>query len=229
MASNPWPEAEVRVLQDLHAKGLTAREICHVLPKTISAVNSKRNRIGLFTYPFRTPLSISAVQEGVCEAFGLSLDDMLGKRRLRSVARPRQIAMYLSRRLTCASYTIIAKVFRRDHTTILHGVRTIESLIEADATLRATVEALEISIEAEPIHSSIQAGTCVPPIAECPMEQSKIDWRARQREERRSKSSIMRMGIKSPKVCDEDRVHRDPCVKCGIRADIGCVHTRVAA
>ena len=68
----------------------------------------------------------------MAEYFNVKMGDMLSARRARSVARPRQIAMYLSKHLTSRSLPEIGGVTGRDHTTVIHAVRKIEQLREQD-------------------------------------------------------------------------------------------------
>ena len=69
---------------------------------------------------------------------------MFSARRARQIARPRQIAMFLAKNLTSLSYPEIGRRFgNRDHTTIMHAVRKIEELMEADAGLADDVSFLK--------------------------------------------------------------------------------------
>lgn len=69
------------------------------------------------------------IQRTVAEYYKIKLSDLLSKRRSRSVARPRQIAMYLTKQLTTKSLPEIGEAFGgRDHTTVLHACRTIKAL-----------------------------------------------------------------------------------------------------
>jgi hypothetical protein len=73
---------------------------------------------------------IADIQEFVARQFGLQPHDMVSDVRAREVARPRQLAMYLTKRLTPASLHVIGRAFGgRDHTTVAYAVRTIESLM----------------------------------------------------------------------------------------------------
>ncbi len=69
------------------------------------------------------------IQRTVAEYYKIKLSDLLSKRRSRSVARPRQVAMYLTKQLTTKSLPEIGEAFGgRDHTTVLHACRTIKAL-----------------------------------------------------------------------------------------------------
>ncbi|MGB0134712.1 chromosomal replication initiator protein DnaA [Dokdonella sp.] len=81
-------------------------------------------------------ISISNIQKVVAEYFQLRMADLLSKRRSRSVARPRQMAMALAKELTEHSLPEIGDAFGgRDHTTVLHACRTIKNLRETDGKL----------------------------------------------------------------------------------------------
>lgn len=81
-------------------------------------------------------ITIDEIQRKVAEHYNLRLTDMHSSRRARNVARPRQIAMYLAKQLTARSLPEIGRKFGgRDHTTVMHAVRKVEELIEADAQI----------------------------------------------------------------------------------------------
>ena len=78
-------------------------------------------------------VSIENIQKTVADYFKIRVGDLLSKKRSRSIARPRQIAMALAKELTNHSLPEIGDAFGgRDHTTVLHGCRRIESLRETD-------------------------------------------------------------------------------------------------
>jgi len=88
-------------------------------------------------------ITVDEIQKTVAEHFTLKQADLLSERRTRSVARPRQIAMYLCKQHTTRSYPDIGRRFGgRDHTTVLHGVRKIEELMAQDDQIARDVEAL---------------------------------------------------------------------------------------
>jgi chromosomal replication initiator protein len=81
-------------------------------------------------------LSIEEIQKSVAEYYGIKHVDMVSSRRMQSIARPRQIAMYLAKNLTTRSLSEIGRKFGgKDHTTIIHAVRRIESLSASDTEL----------------------------------------------------------------------------------------------
>ena len=78
-------------------------------------------------------VSIENIQKTVAQYFKIRVADLLSKRRSRSIARPRQMAMALAKELTNHSLPEIGDAFGgRDHTTVLHGCRRIAELREAD-------------------------------------------------------------------------------------------------
>jgi chromosomal replication initiator protein len=88
-------------------------------------------------------LSIEEIQRKVAEHYNIRLSDMIGPKRLRNIARPRQVAMYLSKQLTPRSLPEIGRRFGgRDHTTIMHGVRKIEELMTIDSQLADDLQLL---------------------------------------------------------------------------------------
>ena len=81
-------------------------------------------------------ISIANIQKAVADYYGLQLREMLGKKRTRSLARPRQMAMALAKELTEHSLPEIGVAFDgRDHTTVLHACRQIRHLMETDGKL----------------------------------------------------------------------------------------------
>jgi chromosomal replication initiator protein len=87
---------------------------------------------------------IEEIQRIVARHYNVSRSDLLSSRRTANVVRPRQIAMYLAKTLTLRSLPEIGRRFGgRDHTTVLHAVRKIESLIGMDNGLAAEIEVLK--------------------------------------------------------------------------------------
>lgn len=88
-------------------------------------------------------ITVPSIQKIVAEYFNVRLQDLLSKRRVRSLARPRQMAMALSKELTEHSLPEIGEAFGgRDHTTVLHACRTIKKHCEADPRMRQDWEQL---------------------------------------------------------------------------------------
>ena len=88
-------------------------------------------------------VTVDDIQKATADHFGLKQVDLISERRTRSVARPRQAAMWLAKKLTTRSLPDIGRRFGgRDHTTVLHAVRRIEALRQGDPQLARDLEAL---------------------------------------------------------------------------------------
>ncbi len=93
-------------------------------------------------------LTMEEIQKRVAEHFKIRVSDMSSARRSRAVARPRQVAMYLSKQLTSRSLPEIGRAFGgRDHTTVIHAVRKIEELVKLDTAFAEDVELLTRMLE----------------------------------------------------------------------------------
>ncbi len=93
-------------------------------------------------------VTVEDIQRKVSEHYNIRLSELLGPTRQRIIARPRQVAMYLSKRLTTRSLPDIGRRFgKRDHTTIMHGVKRIQELIETDSQLAEDVTMLLRALE----------------------------------------------------------------------------------
>jgi chromosomal replication initiator protein len=96
----------------------------------------------------RRTITIESIQKKVAEHFDIRIADMTSRRRPQNVAFPRQVAMYLSRTLTSRSLADIGESFGgRDHGTVLHACRLIETRSSKDQQLRQTVSYLEQSLQ----------------------------------------------------------------------------------
>ncbi len=94
-------------------------------------------------------LSIEDIQRKVAEHYNIKLADLVGQKRVRTIARPRQVAMYLAKQMTTRSLPEIGRRFGgRDHTTIMHGVRKIEELCAEDHGMAEDVQLLRRALEA---------------------------------------------------------------------------------
>jgi chromosomal replication initiator protein len=93
-------------------------------------------------------VTIEEIQKRVAAHFNIRISDMHSARRARSVARPRQVAMYLAKQLTSRSLPEIGRKFGgRDHTTVMHAVRKVDELKEHDSTFAEDVELLRRMLE----------------------------------------------------------------------------------
>ena len=88
-------------------------------------------------------ITIDEIQKKVVEHYNIKLSDMHSPRRSRSVARPRQVAMYLAKSITTRSLPEIGRKFGgRDHTTVIHAIKTIEEIMVNDPNLAEDIELL---------------------------------------------------------------------------------------
>ncbi|MGR3541590.1 MAG: chromosomal replication initiator protein DnaA [Hasllibacter sp.] len=94
-------------------------------------------------------VSLEEIQRRVADHYSIRISDLVGPKRVRTIARPRQVAMFLAKTLTHRSLPEIGRSFGgRDHTTIMHGVRRIEELCQIDARIAEDVEHLRRLLEA---------------------------------------------------------------------------------
>lgn len=88
-------------------------------------------------------ITIEDIQKRVADRYNIRVSDMSSSRRIRSVARPRQIAMYLSKQLTPRSLSEIGRKFGgKDHTTVMHAVKKVEELIKMDSEFADDIKLL---------------------------------------------------------------------------------------
>ena len=93
-------------------------------------------------------VTVEEIQRKVAEHYNIRMSDMVGPKRQRSIARPRQVAMWLAKRLTTRSLPDIGRRFGgRDHTTVMHGVRKIEELRASDPQIAEDLELLRRALE----------------------------------------------------------------------------------
>lgn len=89
-------------------------------------------------------VTLEEIQKKVANYYNLRSGDMHSAKRTKAIARPRQVAMYLGKKLTSRSFPEIGKSFGgRDHTTVMHAVKTIEKLLKTDPTLQEDIPLLE--------------------------------------------------------------------------------------
>lgn len=84
-------------------------------------------------------ITFDTIQRTVAEHFDIRFSDMTSKRRPREIAVPRQVAMYLCRRMTSSSFPDIANSFNKTHATILHAYKTIDTRMDVDSELKQAV------------------------------------------------------------------------------------------
>ncbi|MEO8748129.1 MAG: chromosomal replication initiator protein DnaA [Rhodanobacter sp.] len=165
------PDFETRaaiLLAKAHEKGVAVDEsVAMLLAKRIrsnvrdleGALNTLAARANFYGKPITTEfaeetlrdllathaqaITIANIQKTTAEYFNVRLQDLLSKRRVRSLARPRQIAMTLAKELTEHSLPEIGEAFGgRDHTTVMHACKTIRKFVESDLRMRQDWEQL---------------------------------------------------------------------------------------
>jgi chromosomal replication initiator protein len=94
----------------------------------------------LYPASIRERYSVAAIQRATCEAFDISLDELVSRSRASRLARPRQLAMFLSRDLTDTTLPAIGRQFGgRDHTTVIHACREVARRLQADPATRSAI------------------------------------------------------------------------------------------
>jgi chromosomal replication initiator protein len=150
-----------------------ATEIAHHIDTNIRELEGAITRLQIFSSTKRCPIDLDLTREALGEEFasavvsagaGISIDsiisevsgfyhikrtDLLGKRRHKSIAHPRQIGMYLARQQTKHSLEEVGAHFGgRDHTTVMHAVRTISRKCKEDQELLSQIRAIESRLRA---------------------------------------------------------------------------------
>ena len=89
-------------------------------------------------------ITVDRIQNTVSSFFNISITDMLSQRRSRPLARPRQVAMYLAKKMTSRSLPEIGRRFaNRDHTTVIHAVKTITKISEKDEEMKKNIDQIK--------------------------------------------------------------------------------------
>ena len=89
-------------------------------------------------------ITVDKIQNVVSNYFNIALSEMLSQRRSRPLARPRQVAMYLAKKMTTRSLPEIGRRFaNRDHTTVIHAVKTITRLSEQDDEMKKNINQIK--------------------------------------------------------------------------------------
>ena len=95
------------------------------------------------------PVSFEDIARVVCDHFSLRPADLRSKRRTKNIAGPRQVSMYLCRRLMHASFPQIGELFGRDHSTVIHATTVTERRIKDNTAYQAVIEQLERAARGE--------------------------------------------------------------------------------
>ena len=126
---------------------LTRLEAVSVLTRNVITVDFARQVLQNLLKEKDREISIETVQRAVCKYFGIRVADLTSKRRTNLITFPRQVAMFLCRKLTGASYPMIGMRFGgKDHTTVLYACSAIEKRLKKDEELRAIIDRIERTI-----------------------------------------------------------------------------------
>lgn len=153
-SSLPVPENVIEFL----AKNITAsvRELEGALKRLTAHAELMGTPINLDTarevlkdilHVYERKFSVYEIQQATASYYGIKLSDLKSTRRERKIARPRQLAMYLAKEMTSLSLLDIATQFERDHTTIIHAIRTMEDLLVRDSQLSADKESIIMRVK----------------------------------------------------------------------------------
>jgi len=96
---------------------------------------------------YEREITVESIQKSICDHYNLKIGDLKAQRRTQNIAFPRQVAMYLCRKHTQASFPGIGDKFGgRDHSTVIHALKTIERRIKEDPNMQATIATIERSL-----------------------------------------------------------------------------------
>ena len=138
----------VRVLEGAMTRVLAVASLLSE-PLSMPLVRRALGEAGAEAGATAEPPTLTAIQEAVCAVGGLTTHELLSPRRSARVVRSRQLAMYLARELTPLSLTEIARGFDRDHTTVLHAVRSISARIEPGSETAETIHKVRSALGRE--------------------------------------------------------------------------------
>ncbi len=130
-------------VRDLEAALTKLIAYSNLLGKRITLSIAKEQLRDVFSSPKQNNINSEIIQRVVADYFGLSPNDLRGKKRTKAIALPRQIAMYITREITELSTTEVGYEFGgRDHTTVMHAYQRVESRKQMDPTLDNTISKL---------------------------------------------------------------------------------------
>lgn len=133
-------KSNVRALEGAMNRAMALRDFNPDEPLTIEKVRYVLR--DLLDKEKEGDVTLDAIQKIVAEFFNIKRTDLMSTDRMRSVAIPRQIAMYLSRRLTHASLFDIGSAFEKTHGTVVHACKQIQGSLKIDSDLRANIRSI---------------------------------------------------------------------------------------
>ncbi len=130
-------------VRDLEASLTKLLAYGQLLNKTITLDVARQQLKGSFSATKESHIDINTIQKVVADYYNISPADIRGKKRTKAIANPRQIAMYIARNITDYSTTEIGLDFGgRNHTTVMHATKKIESKIQDDSNLDTLIQKL---------------------------------------------------------------------------------------
>ena len=152
--SSDRPPKEIKTLDDR----LRSRELEGALTRIVAFATLTNQDISIalaenslkdiFSENSATPLTPELIQQVVAEYYNIRVEDIQGSKKPKNIAFPRQVSMYLCRKLLDISLPKIGESFGgRDHTTVIYAISKIEKQLESDEGLQKTVHALEKEIK----------------------------------------------------------------------------------
>ncbi len=118
--------------------------------QNISITLAENSLKDIFSENASAPLTPGLIQEIIAEHYNIRVEDLQGSKKPKNIAFPRQIAMYLCRKLLDISLPKIGESFGgRDHTTVIHAISKVEKLLEIDTALQNTILQLEKEIKGQ--------------------------------------------------------------------------------
>jgi hypothetical protein len=151
---------------------MPTEEIAAILERSPAAVRTKRSELGLEPPSGRqyhsvtavAPVTVADIQRTVADHFDIPRETMSDATRKRTHARPRQIAMFFARDIARKSYPRIGALFgHRDHTTVLHAVRTVQRMMSESEGFSHTIETLRNTLVSTTYPRLNQAPDNLPP------------------------------------------------------------------
>jgi chromosomal replication initiator protein len=130
-------------------EGAMARMVLHshILDYEIDPESTRFITTDIFPHKELKRFSITAIQAKVCSNFGISLEDLTSKKRAKKIVQVRQVAIFISSKLTTESYIEIGRCFKRTHSTVIHSIKAINKACEISRTFKDEINILKMKIE----------------------------------------------------------------------------------
>jgi len=130
-------------VRDLEAALTKLIAYADLVNKTVTIEVAQQQLRDIFSNPRQSNITLDMIQRAVADYFGLSHNDLRGRKRTNAIAFPRQLAMFIAREITEYSTTEVGREFGgRDHTTVMHACQKIDERKRSDPTLEPTIQHL---------------------------------------------------------------------------------------